>query len=97
MPAAGAAIRSGDREIGQVTSSTLSPALERPIALGYVHRDFVAPGTDGDGRRTRRATVTALPFVHRAGLEPLPYVSLHRTSRQSIANLTLLSDLASAI
>ena len=40
-----APIRSGDREIGRVTSSTWSPALQRPIALGYVHRDFVEPGT----------------------------------------------------
>ena len=61
-PAAGATIRSGEREIGGVTSSTVSPALRRPIALGYVHRDFVAPGTKvtvGDAS----AEVTALPFV----------------------------------
>jgi folate-binding protein YgfZ len=60
-PARGAVIRSGDREIGTVTSSTRSPALERPIALGYVHRDFVEPGTKviiGDAS----AEVTALPF-----------------------------------
>ena len=64
VPEAGAAIRSGDREIGNVTSSTASPALQRPIALGYVHRDFFEPGTEvsvGD----QRATVTALPFVGR--------------------------------
>ena len=28
-----------------VTSAALSPALGRPIAIGYVHRDFVEPGT----------------------------------------------------
>ena len=44
VPARGAAIRSGDREIGAVTSAVWSPALERPIAMGYVHRDFVEPG-----------------------------------------------------
>jgi len=44
-PAGGAAIRAGDREIGQVTSAAYSPALGSAIALGYVHRDFVAPGT----------------------------------------------------
>jgi folate-binding protein YgfZ len=63
-PPAGAAIRSGDREIGAVTSSARSPALERPIALGYVQRDFVEPGTKvtiGDVS----AEVTALPFVSR--------------------------------
>jgi folate-binding protein YgfZ len=63
-PAAKAAIRAGDRAVGQVTSGTFSPALQRPIALGYVHRDFVEPGTavtvDGIA-----AEVTALPFVGR--------------------------------
>src|SRR5205814_6624509 len=29
-------VRAGDREIGHVTSSSLSPALRRPIALAYV-------------------------------------------------------------
>ena len=45
VPAAGTPIRSGDREIGAITSSVLSPALKRPIAMGYVHRDFVEAGT----------------------------------------------------
>ncbi len=44
-PARGSAIRGGDREIGAVTSAVWSPALGRPIAMGYVHRDFVEPGT----------------------------------------------------
>jgi folate-binding protein YgfZ len=62
--AAGAIVRSGDREVGHVTSSAVSPALKQPIALAYVHRDFVAPGTavSVDGAN---AVVTALPFVHR--------------------------------
>ncbi len=38
-------IRAGEKEIGRVTSATSSPVLQRPIALGYVHRDFVTPGT----------------------------------------------------
>ena len=45
VPVAGARIVSGEREIGRVTSTTWSPAQARPIALGYVHRDFVEPGT----------------------------------------------------
>jgi folate-binding protein YgfZ len=61
-PAAGAAVRSGDREIGHVTSSAWSPALRKPIALGYVHRDFVAPGTAVSVDDTA-AEVTALPIV----------------------------------
>ena len=50
------------RDAGSVTSSVFSPALRKPIALAYVHRDFVAPGTavtlDGEA-----ATITTLPFV----------------------------------
>jgi folate-binding protein YgfZ len=60
--AAGSIVRSDDREIGRVTSSAFSPALQKPIALAYVHRDFVAPGTavsvDGE-----RGEVAALPFI----------------------------------
>ena len=66
VPAAGAAIQAGAddtaRDAGRVTSSTWSPALGQPIAIGYVHRDFVEPGTEltVDGAAAR---VTALPFV----------------------------------
>jgi folate-binding protein YgfZ len=61
---AGATVQSGDREIGRVTSSAFSPALQKPIALAYVHRDFVGPGTavSVDGAP---AEVASLPFVSR--------------------------------
>ena len=42
----GAKVLSGEREIGLVTSATISPALG-PIALGYVHRDFIGAGAGG--------------------------------------------------
>src|SRR5262249_21896346 len=61
-PAAGAVVQAGDREAGRVTSAAMSPALKRPIALAYVHRDFVAPGTAvtvGDAA----GEVASLPFV----------------------------------
>jgi tRNA-modifying protein YgfZ len=45
VPAAGARIVSGEREIGRITSAAWSPEQARPIALGYVHRDFVESGT----------------------------------------------------
>jgi folate-binding protein YgfZ len=64
---AGAKILSTEtKEIGRVTSTTFSPRLERPIALGYVKYDYLTPGTgirvitqDGeiDGQ------VSALPIV----------------------------------
>lgn len=64
VPPAGTPIRVGDREVGRVTSSTQSPALQQPIALGYVHRDFIEPGANVsvDGAA---AEVVALPFVGR--------------------------------
>jgi folate-binding protein YgfZ len=43
-PARGAALFSGGKEVGHVTSAASSPTLGA-IALGYVHRDFVAAGT----------------------------------------------------
>lgn len=63
-PHTGARIHAEGREVGVVTSGAVSPRLG-PIALGYVHRDFVAPGTAveveaGDGRAA--ATVSELPF-----------------------------------
>ena len=63
-PASGAIVRSADRDIGHVTSSASSPALKKPIALAYVHRDFVTPGTAVSIDGTT-ADVTALPFVPR--------------------------------
>ena len=61
-PAERTAVRAGGEDVGIVTSSTWSPALEKAIALAYVGREFTAPGTElaVDGAR---AVVTALPFV----------------------------------
>jgi folate-binding protein YgfZ len=62
VPEPGAPISSGSREIGSVTSATHSPELDRPIALGYVHRDFVEPGTPVEVAGVP-AHIAALPFV----------------------------------
>ena len=62
VPDAGATVRADDREIGHVTSATFSPALKRPIALAYLQRDFVQPGTQVSVEGTL-AEVRALPFV----------------------------------
>jgi len=61
-PGRGATVQSESRDVGKVTSAVWSPALQRPIALAYVHRDFITPGTNvvvDD----HTAEVTALPFV----------------------------------
>ena len=54
VPEAGSTIRSGDREIGHVTSSAASPALKRPIALGVRPPRFPRARHDGDSRRSER-------------------------------------------
>lgn len=64
LPARGTRLRSGDRDIGFVTSAARSPVLGT-IALGYVHRDFVEPGTRVDvevGEARAPAVVSALPL-----------------------------------
>jgi folate-binding protein YgfZ len=43
-PGAGAKIVAGDREVGALTSTAVSPTYGS-IALGYVHRDFTEVGT----------------------------------------------------
>ena len=68
-PPPGATVTVESREIGHVTSSTMSPGLSRPIALAYVHRDFLAPGT-AVSVAGQRAVVAALPFVG-AGTGPV--------------------------
>ncbi|MEQ1731154.1 MAG: glycine cleavage T C-terminal barrel domain-containing protein, partial [Vicinamibacterales bacterium] len=54
VPIGGARVFAGDREVGWVTSAARSPR-NGPVALAYVHRDFLAPGTrldvDIDGHR----------------------------------------------
>jgi folate-binding protein YgfZ len=63
-PAAGSAVHAAEREIGRITSSATSPAMGRAIALAYVHRDFLAPGTNVTVNGAH-AVVHELPFVQR--------------------------------
>ena len=58
--AIGSKIFSGNRDIGVLTSVATSPRFG-PVALGYVHRDFTAPGT-AVTIADRDAVVTALPM-----------------------------------
>ena len=55
-----------DREVGRVTSGTLSPTLGKAIALGYVSVDAAAPGTEVRveiRRRRVRGRIVRVPFV----------------------------------
>lgn len=59
-------IFSADKEVGTITSSVYSPTLGRPIALGYLRRDFWTTGTSlsvNHDSAAIPATVTDLPFV----------------------------------
>ncbi|MBA3256444.1 MAG: aminomethyl transferase family protein [Pyrinomonadaceae bacterium] len=58
-----------DREIGRITSHTLSPHLGCTVALGYVKYEYLSAGTEVrvvSGEREIAATVSALPFVRRS-------------------------------
>ena len=51
-PAAGTILLNDGKEIGEVTSAAFSPALGRPIGLGYVRREHTAVGTRLDASGT---------------------------------------------
>lgn len=58
----------GGNPIGEVTSGTFSPTLQKSIAMGYIDRDFAADGTgvQVNLRGTAlSATVVPLPFYKR--------------------------------
>ena len=55
VPRQGFALFAGEREVGEVTSGTMSPSLDQGIGMGYVESDAAAVGTtlqlDVRGRR----------------------------------------------
>jgi folate-binding protein YgfZ len=68
VPEAGAKLRHEGREVGWITSAVHSPALNRPIALGHVRREQMAPGTVLELRTSEAdiaAEVVPLPFYKR--------------------------------
>jgi glycine cleavage system T protein len=65
LPEPGAKIVSPQREVGWITSATFSPARQQNIALGYVRREVLTPGTLLEVHThgsTLAATVEELPF-----------------------------------
>jgi aminomethyltransferase len=64
----GCPILADGRPVGEVTSGSYSPTLEKSIAMGYVAPEFAKPGCqlhiDVRGRR-EPATVVELPFYQR--------------------------------
>ena len=72
-PAAGATLTTlvDGQLVGVITSSVRSPALDRPIALGYVKRQVAEPDTElvaTDGERQLSCVVARRPFL------PLPTI-----------------------
>ncbi len=66
VPRHGYPVTSSGREVGMVTSGTMSPMLEKGIALAYLPQSLSAPGTELDvviRDRPHPATVTRLPFL----------------------------------
>jgi folate-binding protein YgfZ len=60
-PEAGTPVTDGDAEVGTVRSAAYSPTLDRVIALAYLKRSHLEPGTAVTVGGTS-ATVAALPF-----------------------------------
>jgi len=59
----GAKLFAGETEIGEVTSGTFSPTLQKSIAMGYVDGDHAAIGSTWEvDIRGKRAPVTVVPL-----------------------------------
>lgn len=69
LPVSGDKIIRDEREVGYITSSTFSPALKKAIALGYIRREFIEPGTKVSIKRqekTESARVVKTPFYQKS-------------------------------
>jgi aminomethyltransferase len=62
-PPAGTELRRGEKKVGFVSSVVRSPLLDQFIALAYVHRDSLEPGTELELAGGGKALVVSLPFV----------------------------------
>ena len=66
LPKTGAKLLSGTREVGWLSSSTFSPLLQKPIALGFPLQDFTSPNTHLEIETLNRrfpARVSSLSFT----------------------------------
>ena len=68
IPRHGYDIVSGGEVVGMVTSGTMSPVLEKGIAMGYVPVELAEPGTEVEimvRHKPVPATITKVPFVQK--------------------------------
>ena len=66
FPRHGYEITVDGKKVGAITSGTVSPVLEKPIALGYVDKPFNSPGSEVSFKIRDKefpANITKLPFV----------------------------------
>jgi len=66
FPRHGYDITAEGKKVGVITSGTVSPLLEKPVALGYVDKPFNSPGSNVAFKirdKEFSAVVTKLPFV----------------------------------
>jgi len=65
LPAPGAKVQAGGKDVGEVTSAAVIPGTrngDRTVALGYIRREAAAPGTEVQIGDTK-ARVASLPFA----------------------------------
>src|SRR2546422_11003963 len=65
-PAGGTKLLADGKEVGHVTSSAYSPALDRPIGMGYIRREHNALGSRlqwSAAEKNGEAEVIELPIV----------------------------------
>ena len=62
-PEPGVELRKADKKVGWLTSVVRSPLKGQQVALGYVHRDHLAAGTELELAGGGKALVCALPFA----------------------------------
>ena len=61
--APGAELRKGEKKVGWLTSVVRSPTTGQRVALGYVHRDHLEPGTELTLAEGPTVKVAPLPFA----------------------------------
>ncbi len=65
-PAPGEKLTFDGKEVAEITSACVSPTLEKSIALAYIRKEHVEPGTRLETGSGVAAEVTSLPFYRRA-------------------------------
>ena len=68
----GAKIYDGEREVGGITSCSFSPQTDTAVAIGYLQRDHLTPGTHvsiREGGKSFAAVVSLLPITSQPQFE----------------------------